>query len=166
MADDLSATPYESLECYDIPYGLLGFLSHLLTFCSIFWNAKGRSALRPWRPKSSSLVDDILHYLFDKRLGKQLGTFLGIILALAKFGYTIAISLRTIVRCDTQEPYRLLGVWKLFLSVFDGLWDFTMIYYELQETNSEGVPFRVAFGWDLMRAWFFFCKSCHFSPLQ
>jgi len=85
------------LKCYSLPYGGIGFLSHVLTYWQIFWIGLGLKPLAPWSRLKHSLLD----------------------LALASIGLilSVAMSIIAIVRCREDWQFLLIAVWKLTLSV-------------------------------------------------
>jgi hypothetical protein len=40
----------DEIQCYSIPYGLVGFIFHLASYYTLIITALGRKPLRPWRP--------------------------------------------------------------------------------------------------------------------
>ena len=40
----------DEIGCYALPYGGLGFTSHVLTYLTVFCLSHGRTPLMPWRP--------------------------------------------------------------------------------------------------------------------
>ncbi|MCJ1379728.1 hypothetical protein MMC17_002831 [Xylographa soralifera] len=86
-----------SIQCYSLPYGAIGFLSHILTYKTILCLTFSHS---PWIPCMT-----LTHYKLDATLG-----FLSLISA-------GILSLVAIVRCRFSWPFMLLIAWKLLLSV-------------------------------------------------
>jgi hypothetical protein len=79
----------DELKCYSLPYGGLGFLSHVITYWTIGCLSYGRSPITTKRIK---------HWKFD--------------LALALLGLigSVTLSLITILRCRQRWNFVLLGV--------------------------------------------------------
>ncbi|MCJ1353585.1 MAG: hypothetical protein MMC33_003572 [Icmadophila ericetorum] len=85
----------DELKCYSLPYGGIGFLSHILTYWTLLFISIGRS---PWRFKQ----------LTSYRLDLCLGLF--------SLVSTLILSIFTIIRCRTSWPFVLLATWKMMLS--------------------------------------------------
>jgi len=89
-------TPQEQLRCYALPFGGIGFASHVLTYLTFFILAAGRSPILPWRR--------IDHGGFSLALG---------IVSLLS---TLSISILVGVRCRASWSFILISVWKILLS--------------------------------------------------
>src|SRR5262245_12304825 len=89
------------MKCYGLPYGGLGFTSHLLTYYIILLLSNGRRPLLPWK--------DLSHSLFDLWLSAI--SLVG--------GFMVAVF--TIVRCRNHWEIVVIGVWKLSMSVLNGV---------------------------------------------
>ncbi|KAF8544355.1 hypothetical protein BDD12DRAFT_873067 [Trichophaea hybrida] len=48
------------IQCYTLPYGAIGMISHVLTYFTIIMLSMGRSPFMPWRILSSPIIDFIL----------------------------------------------------------------------------------------------------------
>jgi hypothetical protein len=90
------ATPTDQIKCYALPYGGIGFTTHVLTYYTAFMLTLGRS---PWR------WSRIRHYKTDMWLGGL------------TFPLTIGPSIITMVRCRSRWVFYLLAAWKLSLSL-------------------------------------------------
>ncbi|KAH7311965.1 hypothetical protein BKA65DRAFT_517892 [Rhexocercosporidium sp. MPI-PUGE-AT-0058] len=86
----------ENIHCYALPYGGLGFGSHVLTYYCMFVNAYGRRPLVPWKRQEYQKLDVAIGFL-------QL------------VGTTIAGTL-TVTRCKGEGHLQLLGIWMLLTS--------------------------------------------------
>jgi hypothetical protein len=87
----------EQIQCYALPYGAIGFSSHVLTYMTVLCLANGRSPLIPC-----------------KRLeNKTINLLVAIIGLLISFPVTVL----TMIRCRNSWPFILIAVWKLVLSV-------------------------------------------------
>jgi hypothetical protein len=88
------------IQCYALPYGGIGFLSHLLTYWAIFCLYFGRKPLWPSSSTEYSWPD----------------------LGLGKFSLftTVAMSIISMVHCKNAWQFVLLATLKLTLSVFLG----------------------------------------------
>src|SRR6266446_7060981 len=98
LEDDFSP---EVLQCYNLPFGALGFGSHVLTYYTIFCLWYGRSPL--WLCHKITL------------------TKLDFLLNIVGLGVCIATSAITIKNCKHTWQLLLIVVWKLSMSVLNGL---------------------------------------------
>lgn len=89
------------IHCYSLPYGALGFTSHILTYYTILCLWFGRKPLWPFSR---------IHY-------SQLDLALGIL----GLGVTIALSIVTILRCRNTWQLLVIAVWKLDVSLLNGV---------------------------------------------
>ncbi|KAF8153207.1 hypothetical protein B0H34DRAFT_800435 [Crassisporium funariophilum] len=89
------------MECYGLPYGGLGFVSHFLTFYTIACLWKERKPLWPFLRVKYSKFDFIL------------GT-VGLLVS-------TAMTIRTVVQCRNEWPFVLIALWKLSTSIFGGI---------------------------------------------
>jgi fluoride ion exporter CrcB/FEX len=87
----------EEIQCYSLPYGGIGFASHILTYYTFIILACGRSPWQPWRMLDSWKLDLILGLL-------------GLLI-------TMSTSIYTAVRCHNRWQFVLIAVWKLTLSI-------------------------------------------------
>lgn len=85
------------IQCYALPYGAVGIISHLLTYWTIAWMAVGKIPLWPWHPMKT--------YKFDAFLA---------CLALCT---CIPIASITMHRCRLSWHFLLICIWKLVTSV-------------------------------------------------
>jgi len=90
-------TAKEQIQCYALPYGGIGFISHLLTYATVICLSNGRSPLTPWRTLS------------HRRLN----------IGLAMLGVSVSfpVAILTMVRCRNAQKYAIIAVWKLALSL-------------------------------------------------
>ncbi|KAK0730252.1 hypothetical protein B0H67DRAFT_446995, partial [Lasiosphaeris hirsuta] len=103
LDDWLNNPPYanggtiqEQIECYALPYGAIGFASHVLTYLTVVALSLGRDPLMPWRP--------LRHRWFDTAL------------ALVGFCITLSMTVLTMLRCRNTWPFILIAVWKQVFS--------------------------------------------------
>jgi len=89
-------TIQEQIRCYALPFGAIGFASHILTYLTVLCLALGRSPWRPWRELK----------------GRKLNLAFGI-LGLA---ITVPLTILVMVRCRNSRSFILIAVWKLILS--------------------------------------------------
>jgi hypothetical protein len=88
--------PREQIQCYALPYGGLGFTTHILTYYTFIMLTLGRS---PWRWKR------LTHYRLD------------LTLAIAGLPFTVTPVVVTMLRCRSRWVFYLLAAWKLSLSL-------------------------------------------------
>lgn len=81
------------IACYALPYGGLGFASHMLTYYTIAALACGRQPLRPWKPLELKWWDRPL--------------------AVVQLVGTVALSVLTMVRCRQRWEFVLVAVWMM-----------------------------------------------------
>ncbi|KAK3395318.1 hypothetical protein B0H63DRAFT_506802 [Podospora didyma] len=94
---DQGGTAREQIHCYALPFGAIGFASHLLTYVTVLCLASGRS---PWWPKR-------------KLTGRKVNLAFGII----GLSITIPLTVLTMMHCRNSWSFILISVWKLVLSV-------------------------------------------------
>ncbi|KAF2671237.1 hypothetical protein BT63DRAFT_210961 [Microthyrium microscopicum] len=85
------------LQCYSLPYGGYGFLSHVLTYYTVICTMFGRRPFAPWSELQKGRFDIFL------TIFSTLGTIIP-----ASF---------TISSCRNRWQFILLGVWKLMLAL-------------------------------------------------
>jgi hypothetical protein len=85
------------IQCYSLPFGGLGFLSHILTYWSMICTMAGKKPLWPGSHLTSGLWDVLL----------------GILSVLG----TIVPTCFTISACRNRWQFVLIGVWKLTLTL-------------------------------------------------
>lgn len=90
-------TIQQQLQCYALPYGLIGFISHLLTYLTMFLLARGRDPLFPWR------------FLRHKKFNMVISA-VGLVT-------TVVVTLLTMMRCRNGWQLILVATWKLLLSL-------------------------------------------------
>jgi hypothetical protein len=92
------ATPEEQIQCYNLPFGGLGMLSHILTFYTAIMLLLGRTPLLP--------------------SGKRLRfSWVELTLAILTLLGSVPISIITIYSCRDRWEYACIAVWKLTLSI-------------------------------------------------
>jgi hypothetical protein len=96
------ATLADEIKCYSLPYGGIGFTSHVLTYWTILVLGFGRKPYWPWRRLSAGKFD--------------------LILSIAQLTITVAIAAFTIARCRSRWQFILIAVWKLVMSMVVGVW--------------------------------------------
>ncbi|KAF2837566.1 hypothetical protein M501DRAFT_937417 [Patellaria atrata CBS 101060] len=85
------------VQCYALPYGGIGIVSHLLTYWAIIWIGFGRSPLWP--------LHKLTHSSFD--IGLAMGTIIT----------TIPLASVSMWRCRIRWEFILIAVWKLTFSI-------------------------------------------------
>ena len=98
------ATTADEIKCYSLPYGGIGFLSHFLTYWTIFWLGHGRKPYFPFSKLSAGKLDVCLSIL-------QMVT-------------TVSLAAFTMSRCRSRWQFVLIAVWKLVMSLVVGIWGF------------------------------------------
>ncbi|KAH6910728.1 hypothetical protein BKA70DRAFT_92241 [Coprinopsis sp. MPI-PUGE-AT-0042] len=90
----------EEVKCYNLPYGILGFVSHVLTYYTILCLWLGRKPFWPFSRVKFSRFD----------------------LALGGVGLLVStlLSIVTIVRCKDNWELTVIAVWKLGMSLLNG----------------------------------------------
>jgi hypothetical protein len=86
----------DEIKCYSLPYGGMGFLSHVLSYWTIYCISISK---RPWQP--CKVLD---HYQLNLILGW--GSLL----------FTILLSVLAMVKCRSSWPLVLIATWKMLLS--------------------------------------------------
>ncbi len=94
----------EELQCYGLPYGGIGFASHILTYYTIIMLSYQRAPWWPWKKNNHKHVDAIL-------------AFIGMIA-------TIILSILTILRCRNRWQFIAMASWKMVLSITLGCLSF------------------------------------------
>jgi len=106
LTDWLHNPPYrhgtlvEEIQCYSLPYGGIGFASHIITYYTIAMLALQLHPYAPWRRNKNSGFD--------------------LFLATVGLIATIIISSLTMVRCRSRWQFVAIAAWKLDLSVTFG----------------------------------------------
>ncbi|KAF2101674.1 hypothetical protein NA57DRAFT_73115 [Rhizodiscina lignyota] len=86
----------DELQCYSLPYGGIGFASHVITYYTVIMLGVGRKPLPPF--------SKLEHNYWD------------FFLALASVVITVPLAAFTIVRCLGRWQFVLLAVWKTTMS--------------------------------------------------
>lgn len=89
--------PAGEIQCYSLPYGAIGVVSHLLTYWTMAWLAAGYTPVWPWHRPEYQKVD--------------------MALAIATLLTCVPIASITIHRCRLTWHFILIAVWKLVTSV-------------------------------------------------
>ena len=95
----------DEIKCYSLPYGAIGFVNHIFTYWTIYWQHQLKHPYWPWGRRPG-----IKHSKTDYTLA--LLTFIG----------TIPLAIYTIVRCHQRWQFILVAVWKSVLSIELVLW--------------------------------------------
>lgn len=90
------STPAEEMQCYGLPYGGLGFASHLITYYTLVCMWCRVKPYAPWKKLESPWLD----------------------FALGAFSMIISVSLATftIIRCRNRWQFMVIAIWKIFMS--------------------------------------------------
>lgn len=94
---NITGGPAGEIQCYALPYGAMGIISHLLTYWTIAWIGWGKVPLWP--------ANNMHQYQLD------------LFLAIATLCTCIPIASITIVRCRLSWHFILISIWKLVTSV-------------------------------------------------
>jgi hypothetical protein len=108
------------IQCYSLPYGAIGFVSHILTYWTLFCIVGGRRPLMFWKPVT--------------------GRLWGVWLTATMLVLTISISVWTIVRCREDWQLLVIAVWKLTMSVTLGC--VCLHRSRMLERNSGGIGYQ------------------------
>ena len=92
-----SSSIQTDIQCYSLPYGGIGFLSHMLTYETLLCLTFSHSPWLPWK--------HLKHWKLDAALG---------CISLLSAG---TVSLFAVIRCRFAWPFILLILWKMSLSV-------------------------------------------------
>jgi hypothetical protein len=87
----------QSIKCFSLPYGGIGFLSHCLTIYSLITNSLGVRGLMPWRLQRFRKAD----------IGLSVVSLIG----------TIVPAIITLKRCSGQNVVNIIPIGSLCLSV-------------------------------------------------
>lgn len=139
------------IACYSLPYGGVGFASHILTYYTIICLGFGRTPFLPCKPV---------------RNGKW-----GLVLAVAGLLAGFILSTLTMVRCRNHWQLLAMAVWKFSMSLFNGIVGIHVAAQNYAETKDqseneggqrdEGPKYRPwVFGW------FAICRSIYIFPDQ
>jgi len=107
----------DGIKCYGLPYGGIGFLSHILTYCTIFSLNLACSPLK--------LISKLCCCSGGTELNRP---WIDFTLALISLVLTVASSALSMVRCRDQWPLVLIATWKMLLSLSLG---FTAVHRAL-----------------------------------
>lgn len=99
-------TPAQEIQCYALPYGGLGFLSHALTYYQIIIVSFHRTPLAPWRKLR-----------LDLRFNASFSATWDITINVISMIGSVTLAGFTISSCRNSWPFVLIGVWKVTLSI-------------------------------------------------
>ena len=117
--------------CYTLPYGGLGFVSHLLTYYTLFMLFSGRQPLRPWKCLTVAWWD----------------TALGIVQLVS----AIVLSVIAMVRCRSRWEFVLIACWMLTTSLALSVASLTGPLPGLRWKREYGGWLEEEFGWRWLR---------------
>jgi len=126
----LQQIPLHELQCYNLPFGALGFTSHVLTYYTIVCLWFGRKPLWPF--------SNICYTKFDVLLGS-----LGIVIC-------VAMSAITMVRCRNTWQLLVIAVWKLSMSLLNGLTALHVAILVVLHPEGEAKDSKTAAWWILL----------------
>ncbi|KAF2205909.1 hypothetical protein GQ43DRAFT_159699 [Delitschia confertaspora ATCC 74209] len=102
-----TGTIKDEMKCYSLPFGAIGFISHILTYWQILCLYHLRSPFLPWI--------ELSHRWWDMGL------------AILTLVVTPTISVFTIVRCTMRWEFVLIAVWVGMMSATVGVWTFVTV---------------------------------------
>jgi hypothetical protein len=120
MIPEKGGSIQDEIKCYSLPYGAIGFISHILTYWTILWLSFGR---KPYWPSSRLSAGK-----FD------------LCLSLIQITITVGLASFTIVRCRSRWQFILLAVWKLTMSATVGFWG---IWASLRAIKNKGIAYDI-----------------------
>jgi hypothetical protein len=132
------------IACYSLPYGGLGFASHVLTYYTIACLAFGRRPLWPFKR--------INHSIFGFGLS-AVGLVGGLL-----------VTVVTIHRCRNHWQLLVLAIWKLSMSLFNGIAGLHVAiagFWEARSNVEKEVP-KVRLG---VFYWFAICQFSFYYGL-
>ena len=115
---NITGGPAAEIQCYALPYGAVGIISHLLTYWTIAWMGWGMVPLWP--------TMRMRYYLLD------------LLLAVATLCTCIPIASITIHRCRLSWHFILISIWKLVTSVSVACISIHRCIIVRQERKSQG----------------------------
>lgn len=118
MIPKKGATIADEIKCYSLPYGAIGFVSHILTYWTIVWLSFGR---KPYWPSSRLSA------------GK-----LDLCLSLIQITITVGLASFTIVRCRSRWQFILLAAWKVTMSATVGFWG---VWASIKAIKNKGIAY-------------------------
>jgi len=119
--------PSGVLHCYNLPFGALGFISHILTYYTIVCLWYNRSPLWPFHKIAWSMLDFVL-------------SFAGLIACIV----TSAITIRN---CKGTWQLLLIAVWKLSMSLLNGLTGMHIAISKFRSAGATAIKTKEAAWW-------------------
>lgn len=120
MIPQKGGTIADEIRCYSLPYGGVGFVSHILTYWTILWLSFGRRPYWPSSRLSAGKVDLCLSFI--------------------QLTITVGLASFTIVRCRSRWQFILLAVWKLTMSATVGFWG---IWASIKAIKNKGIAYDI-----------------------
>jgi len=96
ISSSLQNAARQEIACYSLPYGGIGFTTHILTFYAAAMLFLGRRPMQPWK--------ELKHKNFD------------IVLGSIQLVATIILTSITIARCRHEWQFVVFGIWMLVTS--------------------------------------------------
>jgi len=124
--------PLHELQCYNLPFGGLGFTSHILTYYTIACLWFGRKPLWPFKK---------IHY-----------TKLDLVLASIGLALCIVMSIITMVNCKNTWQLLVIGVWKMSMSLLNGVTALHVAILVVNDAEEQVMKSRKTAWWLLLYA--------------
>lgn len=128
----------EELHCYNLPYGALGFISHVLTYYTIVCICYGRKPLWPFKKLHNTKFD--------------------LVLGAVGIALCIIMSIFTIVNCKTTWQLLVIAIWKMSMSLLNGATALHVAIMLFNDPQRDVVKTKNAAWWVLL------CKSPSHFP--
>ncbi|KAF8186441.1 hypothetical protein BJ912DRAFT_971909 [Pholiota molesta] len=120
----------QELHCYNLPYGALGFISHVLTYYTIACLCYGRKPLWPFKKVHNTKFD--------------------LVLAVIGVALCIVMSIFTIINCKNTWQLLVIAVWKLSMSLLNGLTALHVSIMVFNDPEGEVVKTQNAAWWIIL----------------
>lgn len=102
----------KEIECYKLPYGVPGVISHLLTYWQVFWLSRGKLPLKPWKDVCTSPFNVLVNG--------------------ASLIISVPVSAVTITRSNSYLFYELIAIWATMLAFTHGA---VVVHSVIQSVN-------------------------------
>jgi hypothetical protein len=130
----------EEIQCYSLPYGGIGLISHILTFYTVFWVGRDRRPLFPLKKLTQHGLDAML----------------GVLVMIA----TTVLCINVFVRCKDHWPLLFLGIWMWFSGLLNGVVAVHVALLRRHYSDVDHIDEEHAPPW----IWSWFCESPQTGP--